>query len=51
MLEVVDELAPALRGALNSQTLTIIDCPVEASEKLRLTQRLDMLAMPAEAHP
>lgn len=43
MLEAADELASALRGAMNSPTLTIIDCPVDASENLRLTQRLDML--------
>jgi acetolactate synthase I/II/III large subunit len=42
-IESVDELAPALRAALNSPTLTIIDCPVDASENLRLTQRLSTL--------
>lgn len=35
-----DELAPALRTALSSNKLTIIDCPVDAAENLRLTQRL-----------
>jgi acetolactate synthase-1/2/3 large subunit len=38
-----DELVPALRTALNSNKLTIIDCPVDASENLRLTQRLAKL--------
>ena len=39
-----DELAPALRAALNSNKLTVIDCPVAASENLRLTERLGPLA-------
>jgi acetolactate synthase-1/2/3 large subunit len=42
-----EELAPALRAALNSNKLTIIDCPVEASENLRLTQRLEAFAATA----
>jgi acetolactate synthase-1/2/3 large subunit len=44
-IESADELAPALRAALNSNQLTIIDCPVDASENLRLTQRLGAFAM------
>ena len=39
-IESADELAPALRAALNSTKLTVIDCPVDASENLRLTERL-----------
>lgn len=50
-IESADELAPALRTALSSNKLTIIDCPVDASENLRLTQRLGMLALPAGYHP
>jgi acetolactate synthase-1/2/3 large subunit len=42
-IESADELAPALRTALSSNKLTIIDCPVDASENLRLTQRLGTL--------
>ena len=42
-IESADELVPALRTALNSNKLTIIDCPVDASENLRLTQRLAKL--------
>jgi acetolactate synthase I/II/III large subunit len=34
------DLAPALRSALTSNKLTIIDCPVDASQNLRLTERL-----------
>jgi acetolactate synthase-1/2/3 large subunit len=44
------ELAPALRGALNSNRLTIIDCPVDAAENLRLTQRLGPLDAPGGSH-
>ena len=43
-IESADELAPALRNALNSNKVTIIDCPVDAAENLRLTQRLTALA-------
>jgi acetolactate synthase-1/2/3 large subunit len=50
-IESADELAPTLRTALSSNKLTIIDCPVDASENLRLTQRLGMLALPAGYHP
>ena len=44
-IESADELAPALRTALRSNKLTIIDCPVDASENLRLTQRLGALVV------
>ena len=50
-IESASELAPALRTALSSNELTVIDCPVDASENLHLTQRLAALAMPAEFHP
>jgi acetolactate synthase-1/2/3 large subunit len=43
-IESADELAPALRNALNSNKVMIIDCPVDAAENLRLTQRLTALA-------
>jgi acetolactate synthase-1/2/3 large subunit len=39
-----EELAPALRAALSSNKLTIIDCPVDVAENLRLTQRLAAFA-------
>jgi acetolactate synthase-1/2/3 large subunit len=45
------QLAPTLRAALNSNKLSIIDCPVDASENLRLTQRLGTLTMPSGVHP
>jgi len=34
------QLAPMLYTALNSNQLSIIDCPVDAGENLLLTQRL-----------
>jgi len=43
-IESADELAPVLRTALNSDSLSIIDCPVDASENVLLTQRLGLLA-------
>ncbi len=46
-IESADDLAPALRAALSSNQLTIIDCPVDAAENLRLTQTLGPLAMPS----
>lgn len=42
-IESADELAPALHAALKSNKLTIIDCPVDAAENLRLTERLGAL--------
>jgi acetolactate synthase-1/2/3 large subunit len=46
-IQSADGLAPALRTALNSNQFTIIDCPVDASENLRLTRRLGALAVPS----
>ena len=45
-IESADGLAPALRSALDSNEVTIIDCPVDAAENLRLTQKLGVLAAP-----
>jgi acetolactate synthase-1/2/3 large subunit len=41
-----DQLLPALREALNSDGVTIIACPVDYSENLRLTDRLGELTGP-----
>ena len=49
-IQTADELAPALGTALSSNRLTIIDCPVDASENLRLSQRLGELAVPTGFH-
>jgi acetolactate synthase-1/2/3 large subunit len=50
-IESADQLAPTLRTALNSNKLTIIDCPVDGAENLRLTDRLRMLAVSSGFHP
>ena len=50
-IESAGELAPALRTALNSNQLTIIDCPVDASENLRLTERLGALVVTTAPEP
>ncbi len=46
-IESAGELAPVLRTALRSNKVTIIDCLVDASENLRLNQRLGALAVPS----
>lgn len=38
-----DELLPTLRGALASDGVSVIACPVDYSENLRLTERLGEL--------
>jgi acetolactate synthase-1/2/3 large subunit len=43
-IAAADQLAPALRTALTSNKLTIIDCPVNGEENLRLTERLSAMA-------
>jgi acetolactate synthase-1/2/3 large subunit len=42
-IESADDLEPALRDALDSGKTAVIDCPVDASENLRLTERLGKL--------
>lgn len=42
-IQAAEELVPVLRTALDSKTLSIIDCPVDASENILLTQRLSTL--------
>jgi acetolactate synthase-1/2/3 large subunit len=41
-----DELLPALREAITSRTVAIVDCPVDYSENLRLTEQLGHLVCP-----
>lgn len=41
-----DELKPALREAFRSDTLTVIDCPVDYKENFRLTDRLGHFTCP-----
>lgn len=45
-IESAEELLLALRAALSSNQLTIIDCPEDATENLRLTEKLGPLAPP-----
>ena len=41
-----DELAPVLRQALADKTLSVIDCPVDYSENLKLTEKLGEMISP-----
>src|SRR4030095_11315559 len=41
-----EELVPALKQALAQDTVTIIDCPVDYSENMKLTERLKTLRSP-----
>tara|TARA_R100001039_G_C1751619_1_gene53493 strand:- start:259 stop:480 length:222 start_codon:yes stop_codon:yes gene_type:complete len=41
-----EELMPALKTALDSHTVTVIDCPVDYRENLKLTESLSQLTQP-----
>jgi acetolactate synthase-1/2/3 large subunit len=41
-----EELIPTLEAALNDGTVSIIDCPVDYSENMKLTQKLKTLTSP-----
>jgi acetolactate synthase-1/2/3 large subunit len=41
-----DELLPLLRQAITEETVVVIDCPVDYSENMKLTQRLSKLVCP-----
>jgi acetolactate synthase-1/2/3 large subunit len=43
-VQAAGELLPALQAALESGKLTVIDCPVDFGENLKLTERLNALA-------
>jgi acetolactate synthase-1/2/3 large subunit len=45
-VEKTEELLPTLRRALAEDTVTIIDCPVDYSENMKLTERLKNLKSP-----
>jgi acetolactate synthase-1/2/3 large subunit len=45
-VERAQELVPALVEALAAETVTIIDCPVDYSENMKLTQKLKVLPSP-----
>jgi len=46
-VERTADLAPILRRALAEPTVTIIDCPVDYRENMKLTERLNTLESPA----
>jgi acetolactate synthase-1/2/3 large subunit len=44
-VEKTEDLLPTIRQALNDNTVVVIDCPVDYSENLKLTEKLgEMLA-------
>lgn len=45
-IESADQLAPTLKQAMRDNTVVIIDCPVDYSENLKLTERLGALVCP-----
>jgi acetolactate synthase-1/2/3 large subunit len=45
-VEAADELAPILSAALAEKRVTVIDCPVDFSENLKLTEKLGQLICP-----
>jgi acetolactate synthase-1/2/3 large subunit len=45
-IEAADQLLPVLRRALDDDTVSVIACPVDYSENLRLTDRLGSLHGP-----
>lgn len=45
-IESTEQLMPALRDALAHDTVTIIDCPVDYRENLKLTEALGQLTSP-----
>ncbi len=45
-VEAADELAPVLRQAIADDTVVVIDCPVDYSENMKLTEKLGNLVCP-----
>jgi len=45
-IEAADELAPTLARAKEDDTVAIIDCPVDYSENMKLTEKLGELVCP-----
>lgn len=45
-IESADELLPAIRRAVEDDTVVIIDCPVDYSENMKLTEKLGKLVCP-----
>jgi acetolactate synthase-1/2/3 large subunit len=45
-LQAADELVPMLKQAIDDDTVVIIDCPVDYSENMKLTEKLGNLVCP-----
>ncbi len=45
-VEAADELIPIIKQAIADNTVVVIDCPVDYSENMKLTQKLDGLVRP-----
>jgi acetolactate synthase I/II/III large subunit len=45
-VEAADELAPILKRAIADNTVVVIDCPVDYSENMKLTEHLGKLVCP-----
>ena len=45
-VRAADELMPILKQAIADDTVVVVDCPVDYSENMKLTQRLDKLVCP-----
>ncbi|MBI3468460.1 MAG: acetolactate synthase large subunit [Planctomycetes bacterium] len=45
-IDAAGELVPALKAALNGNALSVIDCPIDFSENLKLTEKLGHLVCP-----
>ena len=45
-MQVADELVPTLKQAIAADTVVIIDCPVDYSENMKLTEKLGNLVCP-----
>jgi len=45
-VQSADELAPVLRQAIADETVVIVDCPVDYSENMKLTEKLGKLVCP-----
>jgi acetolactate synthase-1/2/3 large subunit len=45
-VQAADELVPVLTQAIADDTVVIIDCPVDYSENMKLTEKLGKLVCP-----
>ncbi len=45
-VERTEDLVPILQKALGDDTVSIVDCPVDYSENMKLTRKLETLASP-----